>query len=218
MDLKLKQRLTGAIVLVALAVIFVPIILEGPDDEWTPRSHSIPEQPQMDYRASMELELPESESAPEPEPESETVGQAPPEGVITEALELREQRPPAATPAATASNAAPTTRPSEPVASPPKPASETPPAPARKAENTTKATLKGWFVQVGSFGQEMNASGLRDRLKTAGYDARLQKVAIGKGYAYRVLVGPSTSRAVAEKLAGSLKAGQQLSGIVIEYP
>ena len=65
MEQTLKQRLIGAIVLVSLAVIFIPIILEGPDDEWTPRRHSIPQQPQMDYRADMELELPPETSAVE---------------------------------------------------------------------------------------------------------------------------------------------------------
>ncbi|MEN8206552.1 MAG: SPOR domain-containing protein [Pseudomonadota bacterium] len=210
MDQKLKQRLTGAIVLVALAVIFVPIILEGPDDEWTPRSHSIPEQPQMDYRASMGLELPEPETAVE-----EQTGD-----VITEVLSLPEDESPAskpppveAKPATTASKTA------EPVVVAPKPARKAPaPAPSPKPAKKAKAPIKGWFVQVGSFGQEMNANGLRSRLNSAGYDTRLQKIAIGKGYAYRVLVGPANSRATAEKLAANLKSGQQLAGMVIEYP
>jgi len=204
MDQKLKQRLTGAIVLVALAVIFVPIILEGPDDEWTPRSHSIPEQPQMDYRASMELELP----APEP------ADQEPPGGAITEALNL-----PAAEPPPVETMPAPVAK-AEPVVVTPKPVKKAAPAPAPKPKpaKKTDTSIKGWFVQVGSFGQELNANGLRSRLKSAGYDTRLQKIAIGKGYAYRVLVGPSTSRAAAEKLAASLKSGQQLAGMVIEYP
>jgi len=206
MDQKLKQRLTGAIVLVALAVIFVPIILEGPDDEWTPRSHSIPEQPQMDYRASMGLEL------PDPEP----TDQEPPDGAITEALNL-----PAAEPPPVEATPAPASRKTtEPVAVTPKPVKKAAPAPAPKPKpaKKTDTSIKGWFVQVGSFGQELNANGLRSRLKSAGYDTRLQKIAIGKGYAYRVLVGPSTSRAAAEKLAASLKSGQQLAGMVIEYP
>ena len=78
--------------------------------------------------------------------------------------------------------------------------------------------MKGWFVQVGSFGQEMNASGLRDRLVAAGYPARLQTVELGKKHAYRVMVGPSASRADAEKLAASLLSGQRLKGMVIEHP
>jgi cell division septation protein DedD len=73
-------------------------------------------------------------------------------------------------------------------------------------------------VQVGSFGQEMNASGLRDRLKAAGYQVELRAVELGKKHAYRVLIGPSASRAAAEKVAVKLKTGQQLKGMVIEYP
>ncbi|MCG6900702.1 MAG: SPOR domain-containing protein [Gammaproteobacteria bacterium] len=210
MDQKLKQRLTGAIVLVALAVIFVPIILEGPDNEWTPRSHSIPEQPQMDYRASMELELPEPLSSKA----------EPSESVITEALSLQEETAPAHEPPAAEEKTAPVAqKPVEPVVTAPPPPKAAPAAPPpAKTEKPAEPALQGWFVQVGSFGQELNATGLRERLKSAGYDTRLQKVAIGKGYAYRVLVGPSTSRAAAEKLAASLKAGQQLSGMVIQYP
>jgi DedD protein len=209
MDQKLKQRLTGAIVLVALAVIFVPIILEGPDDEWTPRSHSIPEQPQMDYRASMGLELPEPETAVQEQPG----------GMITEALNLPGAESPAIKPPPAEAKPAPVAK-AEPVVVTPKPVKKAAPAPAPKPKpaKKTEVAIKGWFVQVGSFGQEMNANGLRSRLKSAGYDTRLQKIAIGKGYAYRVLVGPATSRTAAEKLAASLKSGQQLAGMVIEYP
>ena len=112
--------------------------------------------------------------------------------------------------------APPTEKAPAPVAVAPKPARVAPAPP--KAAKVPAPAIKGWYVQVGSFGQEMNASGLSERLKSAGYDARLKKVAIGKGYAYRVLVGPSGSRAEAEKTAARLKSGQQLAGMVIEYP
>jgi cell division septation protein DedD len=104
------------------------------------------------------------------------------------------------------------------VASKPAEQAKQAPAPAPKPKKQAETTFRGWYVQVGSFGQEMNASGLRDRLKAAGYDARLQKAEIGKGYAYRVLVGPTSSRAAAEKNAASLKEKQQLAGMVIEFP
>ncbi|MGB5180314.1 MAG: hypothetical protein WBP44_16495, partial [Gammaproteobacteria bacterium] len=118
MDLKLKQRLTGAIVLVALAVIFVPIILEGPDDDWTPRSHSIPEQPQIDYRAGMELELPAPVAAEQERPES----------AFTEALALKQPVPAANQPSQDeAQSPAAAEKAPEPVAVPPKPARAAPP-------------------------------------------------------------------------------------------
>jgi DedD protein len=196
MEQTLKQRLIGAIVLVSLAVIFIPIILEGPDDEWTPRNHSIPEQPQMDYRADMELELP---------PEAAEADAA----VVEEVISVEQLEPEPSRDVAT--TAAPEKTP-EPVKTAPEP------APPVKPAVPDTPVLKGWFVQVGSFGQEMNASGLRDRLKAAGYQVELRAVELGKKHAYRVLIGPSASRAAAEKVAVKLKTGQQLKGMVIEYP
>lgn len=209
MEQTLKQRLIGAIVLVSLAVIFIPIILEGPDDEWTPRSHSIPQQPQMDYRADMELELPAETSAVEETVAAEEVisaEQVEPDAEQLEPEPARDVVPPAAPEKA-----------AEPVKSVPEPAAPPVVKAAVPAEPDTP-DLKGWFVQVGSFGQEMNASGLGERLTAAGYQVQLQTVELGTKHAYRVLIGPSTSRAEAEKLAAKLKSGQQLKGMVIEYP
>ena len=73
-------------------------------------------------------------------------------------------------------------------------------------------------MQVGSFSLELNASGLSKRLKLSGYDARLQKTGTETGYAYRVMVGPSKSREVAEKLRDRLASERQLKGIVINNP
>ena len=39
----MKQRLVGAIVLVALGVIFIPMLLEGPDRDLVPEMESLPE-------------------------------------------------------------------------------------------------------------------------------------------------------------------------------
>ena len=202
MEQVLKQRLIGAIVLVSLAVIFIPIILEGPDDEWTPRSHSIPDKPQMDYRADMDLELP---------PETPVVN----ETIAMEAIsqgQVESEPPPVVE--AVKTTAVPVKAP-EPVKTAPQPSP--PVKPVVPAAPKTQA-LKGWYVQVGSFGQEMNARGLRDRLAATGFPVQLQDVELGKKHAYRVLVGPSPSRTEAEKLAERLKSGQHLKGMVIEYP
>jgi cell division septation protein DedD len=64
----------------------------------------------------------------------------------------------------------------------------------------------------------MNAEGLRDRLTAAGHTTRLQEINIGKAQVYRVLVGPTTSRGVAEQQNSRLEKQQQIKGIVIEYP
>ena len=208
MEQTMKQRLIGAIVLVSLAVIFIPIILEGPDDEWTPRSHSIPEQPQMDYRADMELQLPPEIPVVDETVAMEVITQQPLESDMQPTVEAVKTQP-------VAVKVPDPVKVPEPVKATPKLA---PPVKQAVQAVPKKQLLKGWFVQVGSFGQEMNARGLRDRLATAGFQVRLQDVELGKKHAYRVLVGPSTSRTEAEKQAERLKSGQHLKGMVIEYP
>ena len=201
MDQKLKQRLTGAIVLVSLAVIFIPIILEGPDDEWTPRSHSLPEAPAVEYQAEIELPLPEETPRSLAIPEMETSTHPESESIVIEetvAIAVVETKPvPAKVPE-------------------PQPEVQKKPAPPPVA--APAAPLAGWYIQVGSFSQEMNATGLRERITAWGFGVRTQKINTGKGTAYRVLVGPSASRAKAEKLRDKLVSKHQIKGIVVEYP
>ena len=208
MEQTLKQRLIGAIVLVSLAVIFIPIILEGPDDDWTPRSHSIPEQPQMDDRADMELQLPPETPVVDETVAMEVISQQPLERDSQPTVEAVKKQP-------VAVKVPDPVKVPEPVKATPKPA---PPAKQAAQAVPKMQPLKGWFVQVGSFGQEMNARGLQDRLATSGFQVQLEDVELGKKHAYRVLVGPSTSRAAAEKQAEKLNSSQQLKGMVIEYP
>jgi DedD protein len=216
MEQKLKQRLVGAIILVSLAVIFIPIILEGPDDEWSPRSPGMPEAPRMDYGVDMELALPPVETAESGEPES--LEPAEPEDSGEPAVAPAVVPPVEPSPAQPAEPVKPEPSPAKPVASP-APAA---PAPAAEAADKKTGTLPvpppGWYIQVGSFSQRMNAEGLRDRLTAAGHTTRLQSINIGKAQVYRVLVGPATSRAAAEQQKSRLEKQQQIKGIVIEYP
>ncbi len=189
MEQQLKQRLVGAVVLVSLAVIFIPVILEGPDDEWSPRDHTIPEPPRVDYRAAMELPLPEVQ------PDK---GAAP--AAVTEPPRLEPE--PATAPKQELS-----------VKSPVKPVPETKPADPPAPDGGKLES--GWYAQVGSFSQPANARGLRDSINKAGFSAHLQQVASAKGTSYRVLVGPESSREHAGQLLGKLGKTLKSTGIVI---
>ncbi len=48
MDVKLKQRLTGAVILTSLAIIVLPVLLDGSDRERIRLQAPIPEPPQID--------------------------------------------------------------------------------------------------------------------------------------------------------------------------
>jgi DedD protein len=189
MDQKLKQRLVGAVVLISLAVIFIPVILEGPDDEWTPRVQEIPVPPQIEYQA--EIELPVPEEAPAPVPEATTPAAAP-----VQETQTVDIPPPAEQPA------------------PPAPVK---PEPAAQQPTAAPAAATGsWVIQVGSFSQQLNASGLRDRLKKTGYNSRLQEITSGTSKAWRVLVGPFDTRAAAEKQRDRITGQHHMKGMVTQ--
>lgn len=79
MDNQVKQRVIGAVVLVALAVIFVPMLLEKPDSDLGPVGSNLPEQPDQAVHDRIEpLTLPEPPA--EDEPAQVVIDQAP-EGV-----------------------------------------------------------------------------------------------------------------------------------------
>ncbi|MEA2094441.1 MAG: SPOR domain-containing protein [Pseudomonadota bacterium] len=198
MDQKLKQRLAGAIVLTALAIIFVPIILEGPDDDWSPRIQDVPVPPQIDYQAQVDLQLPDDV----PEPTEAPAGVSPrevelavPEPVVAEMEPepVKKIAPPV-----------PVARPKQQPKPPPKPK----PAPA-----TATGT---WVIQLGSFSQQLNAQGLRDRIRKTGNTAFLREINTGGRHTWRVLVGPLPNRGEAEKLRDKLNREHHLTGIVIE--
>jgi len=95
MDSVLKQRLVGAVVLVALGVIFIPMLLEGPDDTLVPELDELPELvdpgpsrpleafPTMDsLPASPDTSVLAADAAPEPEapaPEPEPLPEVEPD-------------------------------------------------------------------------------------------------------------------------------------------
>lgn len=190
MDQKLKQRLVGAVVLISLAVIFIPIILEGPDDEWSPQRQGMPEPPKIDYRAEIELPPVAAEPSVEPAP------------VLVEPVP-EQAAPPQGTGKAPATQAPP-------VAPQPEPP---PPVPVAAVAVPADA----WVIQVGSFSLQPNARGLSDRLRRAGYKAFLREGKTASGdITYRVLVGPLAERAVADKLQERLNREQQLKGLVMQ--
>jgi len=201
MDQQLKQRLVGAVVLGSLAVIFIPIILEGPEDEWEPHTQTIPPPPQLDFRAGMELPLPDAEDATATEPDEASSGQAETASVPEDNSDVTPE------PAAAAREPEPAVAPAR---------TTTPSAPASREAAVAAPLADGWYAQVGSFSQQANAARLRDRLTRSGYGAHLQLTDTGKGSSYRVLVGPEQGRENAEKLLRKLATKQRLKGIVIE--
>ena len=213
MDFVLKQRLVGAVVLVALGVIFIPMLLEGPDRTLVPDIDTVPEL--VDEAPGRPLA-----SFPEPEPVDRQVDRsvvmketgAP---ALADGTEQPLALPPAEPPADTGSAAA------EPVATSPEPALAPEPIPEPKPENSVAPSsdeLAGWVVQVGSFSSEPNALALRDKLRKAGFTTQVERVQVDGAQRYRVRVGPYLERADAEKDQQQIAKGFPVKPRVLSHP
>ena len=199
MDQMLKQRLIGAIVIISLAVIFIPMILEGPDNKLSPRNQDMPPPPTIDYQAEVELPVP-SES---PEP-AESANAA-----VTEQEASAIPGSPVSQSEAVTSQAEAPPGQAEPVES----AKTTKPVVVKQPSPSTQG---GWILQVGSFSQQANALSLRDRLKKSGYQVAVMDVKGAGGTIHRVLVGPVSDHQVAETLRDKLAREQKLTAMVLE--
>jgi DedD protein len=208
-NIQLKQRLVGAIVLVALAVIFIPMLLPGEGD-LSEGIHGSNIPPEPDYRFSPISPAPDAPPMAAP-PSVPMDDPALAEAASQEPVE--EQ--PAAKPTAEAA-----------VADKPKAAAvkkapiiekaATPKASSPSPEKSPQAS--GWVVQVGSFSSSRNAQALRDKLRKQGHASFVEATKSASGSVYRVRVGPVVSRASAEQLNKKLAATAGLKGLVQVYP
>ena len=213
MDEGLKQRLVGAAVLVFVAVVVIPIVLDEPrePEQGTALTNIPPES-----FASITSEVPALQ-------DREAVKT---EGGLREevAEELRAFEP--------VINDAP--RPAAPVESPearlPEEAqdvgtegasnpSEEPfvPRAAVREEQKETESVSGWVVQLASFKKSANADALQERLKAREYPVFLDAVVGKKGKITRVYVGPFSDQAEARAVAGRLRQETRLEGMVVAH-
>ena len=197
MNDQLKKRLVGAIVLVALGIIFIPMLLDGGKRSGIPSFGSnVPPKPDYEFKTlDIPLEAPKSH----PAPDRPRVIEKP---VIQQAKPV-EQRPVAPK---TVDKAAPAKA----------------PLVAPKSESTASKNLndkvQAWAVQVGSFSNSDNALKMRDKLRQAGFPRFVEEVKVSGKATYRVRVGPTLERGDAEAMMDKLAASQQLKGIVLRHP
>jgi DedD protein len=198
MDEQLKQRLVGAAVLVLLAVIFIPMILDRPSEPEVRIEHpTLPAREETDFSSRI-VPLTEPQT---PQVEAESERRAVPEN------EPAKPAPPAV-PSETvaAASKAPTAEKPIPVPSPE--------GSAAKVESAPNA----WAIQLGSFSSADNAVALRDRLKKMGYVAFIEALRVDGKEITRVYVGPELSRERAGELVKKLQADTKLKGMVVQYP
>jgi DedD protein len=216
MDFLLKQRLVGAVVLVALAVIFIPMLLEGPDRTMVPEMEPLPE-PVGEVPGRPLSSFPAPDEIP-PQPEQSVIMEDAETGVTED---MQEQ--PLELPSADAASE-PRGEPVAPTAVAEEeqtPVSEPPViAPQAVSEKAAEAAgpLSGWVVQVGSFSNQANAVGLRDKLRAGGFTTQVEKVTVDRAVHYRVRVGPFLERGEADRVREKIAGSFELKGRVMSYP
>ncbi len=83
-------------------------------------------------------------------------------------------------------------------------------------KSSTAAASGGWILQVGVFSQSANASKKVSELKKKGFNAKSGKVKTSKGIATKVWIGPFKDRASAEKMQDRLQHKTRQRGMVIK--
>jgi DedD protein len=200
MEQQLKERIVGAIVLVALGMLVIPALLDGPDPSADTVGVVLSDQEEGTKTHRIRLDVQENAPAT---PSSGRISRAQPDPVTmpastvkqgaAEAQSVDERNPPAESPA-------------RPNVSPPKPA----PAPVAPTPPPTGS----WAVQVGSFSRKQNADRLARELGERGFDVSVSVVKGSGGTMHRVRVGPVEDRDSAEALRVRLEASGQPGRVV----
>jgi len=189
---RLKQRLLGAMVLVALAVIFIPMLLSGSREMEMPVFGSnVPAEPveitnikqidieafkQNDVKLKNPTSVPISEGVPEPEVIKDTTSKSIVD-VIKDATLVKEEK---------------------------------------KQTKQTKQSV--YAVQVGSFNNRSNALGLKEKIRNKDMHAFVERIMKDNKPVYRVRVGPAITKQRAEKLKQKLEKELKLTGLIVNHP
>lgn len=194
-----KQRIVGTVVLLALALIFLPIIFDGEGSYQAPASSRIPDAPIISI-------LPEpTQSRPVIVGNVETIE---PEVAATVPL-IEEVTEPVDEP----SVALVTQEPVSDVE-----ITESAPIFSREVPQLSDAGLpQAWVVRLGSFSDTENASNLVTRLQDAGYKAYSRVMRSSQENLTGVFVGPWLDRGQVNEYQQKLQEEFSLAGLVVRY-
>ena len=211
----LKQRIIGALVLVSLAVIFVPMLFDEPHSERTSTTIKIPEEPPFP-----EVEAPESGVEPPPSYGLETseggvtIPAVEEESADSPGYRILEESPGEETAPSSESPQSQASTSQEPSSA----SAETDNQASERSVTETaeyERSLEGaWVVQLGSFGNSDNARRLRDQVREKGYGSHLQEVVRGDTTLTRVFSGPFASKSEAESAKRALDNAFGLNSLV----
>lgn len=182
MDDGLKQRLIGAVVLLAIAVIFIPVLFDRNTITPVDTTSQVPPMPQIAIEPIPVAEPPVVVS-PAPEPETMLI----PEEVLEADSSQQVEK--------VASNIQNDTQEGDRVEQSAAVHTATKQPQSAKPSLNAAGVPNGWLLQVISYSEESKAKSFRDRLVAKNYPAFMRKANTSKGTHYRVFIGPKLDRA-----------------------
>jgi DedD protein len=236
-----KERLIGAAVLMAAAIILIPEMLSGPSRDSAEKQAQTASNGAGSGEAAIKtytIDLNKAPGSQPPTPVAQTDTRAPPPEETppaeTPPAQLTEQPPVVAqaspeptaqvTPAPAASPRSEAPKPEAPKPEPKpesKPESSKPEpravASAPSAPKTAVPAGKGWAVQLASYASEATAERVMNEWRGKGHSAFVMPVTTGSKTLYRVRIGPTKDRASADAVLKVVKASIP-SAAVVAHP
>ena len=206
MDDTLKQRLVGALVLLSAAVIFLPLIFDGRDQQEVYTDIQIPEEPVVTLDVTKpKIDKPHFEAV-KAKIEQDRKAITPSEETLNQPV---ESLPPVEDPAVAAKQE---------IAEIKKSVEPAPTEEQNKTDQVSSDNLaEAYTVQLAAFSSHDNAEKLHKKLIEKNYPAYIQTGKSGDKTVYRVFVGPQLRKNRAAIIADALFKEFKLKGMVVRY-
>ena len=200
MDSVLRQRLVGTLVLIALGIVFWPLIVTAPDVRDPIVLAPMPEAPLIDrtpisapesYQAEVEAQLPSAPTVPE----SEQIA-ADDSTFIEENAPIQFDVPPADEAVVGASSLA-------------------------KPDDSILIDKEGlaqfWVLQVATLASEARATEVVENLKNQGYKAFYRRFVRGEQTLFRVQIGPNAERERLQRFRPQIDKALGVESEILRY-
>lgn len=197
MNQQLKQRVIGAIVLISLAIIFIPALLDGSHKNVLPlKERQTPQKPNFYFE---EIKLPASVDP----------GMTP-SRIVDSHKDILPSKP------AKESGKSAAKKVDKPTVDRVRPKVEKS-AETQAKDDAANIATSTWVVQIVSLNNSKRALELRDKLKKQAFPAFVEEISKDGKKFYRVRVGPELKRGEAEALQQKIKKKMKLDGKIMRY-
>lgn len=198
MDQSIKNRLVGIVVIFSLAVIFLPMILDGSGVNKESLEVIIPPQPVVSANPEFEAKVIKLNQ------QTDAIPRLEPQFADENSTENRVIREPVANAAVSPESTAK--------------ADTSPQQTEKNPEPVARTGGDSWVLQVGSFEDRGKALAQRDKLRKSNIAAVfIEQYSSDSKSSYRVRLGPFISRDQTRVAQNKIKAKHDIDGIIMKY-